>query len=51
MKKDVVKDEVLKEKIIDEKVLKCYYSICKYYNKKNNLVQKFILKSCRKSCQ
>ena len=39
---DVVKDEVKNERTIDEKVLKCYYSICKYYNKDIRLVYKYL---------
>lgn len=30
------------KKIVDEKILKCYYNICKYYNKDCNLIVKFI---------
>lgn len=30
------------KKIVDEKILKCYYNICKYYNKDYNLILKFI---------
>jgi len=38
MKKDVVLNEIknelnLKERDVDKIVLKCYYNICKYYNK------------------
>lgn len=42
---DVVKDEVKNERTIDEKVLKCYYNICRYYNKEDNLIRDFIRKS------
>lgn len=43
MKKDVVLDEVkneFKEKNVDEIVLKCYYNICRYYNKDYTIVEK-----------
>lgn len=37
MKKDVV----LNEEIIDEKVLKCYYNICRYYNKDVKIIEEY----------
>lgn len=42
MEKDVVLNEVnLKEKDIDKKVLKCYYNICRYYNKDIKIVEEY----------
>ncbi len=46
-----MEDVVEKELVIDEKVLKCYYNICRYYNKESNLIEDFKKKSCQKSCQ
>lgn len=40
-----VEDVVKNERIIDEKVLKCYYNICRYYNKEDTLIRDFIRKS------
>lgn len=34
-------DVVKYEKIVDEKVLKCFYSICKYYNKDIKTINEF----------
>lgn len=39
---NVVENVVKNERTIDEKVLKCYYSICKYYNKDIRLVYKYL---------
>ena len=39
-----VEDVVKNERTIDEKVLKCYYNICRYYNKKDTLIRDFIRK-------
>ena len=30
------------EKIVDEIVLKCYYNICKYYNKDIELIRLYL---------
>lgn len=38
MEKDIVKDE----KRVDKIVLKCYYNICRYYNKKHDVIKEFI---------
>lgn len=40
--KDVVEDEVLKE--IDTQVMKCYYNICKYFNKNLDIINKYLIK-------
>lgn len=46
MKKDVVLDESNQnlnlKTVVDKKVLKCYYNICKYYNKKYGLIKKYL---------
>ena len=36
-----MKDVVKYEKIVDEIVLKCYYNICKYYNKDIKIIEIF----------
>ena len=36
------------KKTVDEKYLKCYYNICKYYNKDYNLIEKFISRKLSK---
>lgn len=35
------KDVVLNEEIIDKKVLRCYYNICRYYNKEKKIIEKY----------
>ena len=36
-----MKDVVKYEKIVDEKVLKCFCSICKYYNRDIKIINEF----------
>ena len=37
-----VEDVVKNERTIDEKVLKCYYNICRYYNKDIKIINKYL---------
>lgn len=37
-----MRDVIKYEKIVDEKVLKCYYNICRYYNKDIELIGIFL---------
>ena len=43
---DVVEKELMKRRI-DEKVLKCYYNICRYYNKDVKIVDKYLQQNWR----
>ena len=39
---DIVLDNVINKIKVDEIVIECWYNICKYYNKKSDVIYKIL---------